>query len=316
MEELMIFSDIALKVLAAKEIGLIKTNAQFITEFSDREKFEAIVLQNERIGRVADTFIQQFAASDEDEGFICAFDDKFPFINSNVKNSDKPYLLFYKGDISLLRDLNKNVAVIGLINPTPQIEKREIDVVDRLVKSGLIIVSGLAKGCDAIAHKVCTDTGNKTIAILPSQIKKITPAVNRNLAKDIVINGGLLLTEYYKEPLSRQEAIGRFIERDRLQAMFSKAVVLIASYRKNEGDSGSRYAMEAARNYGIERYVMFNETIDFDDKQFGLNKDLVQLKYDAAKVLNKGSIEIIKTIFNSNLINNPNCIKATQLKLF
>ena len=312
----MIYSDIALKVLAAKEIGLIKTNAQFITEFSEFEKFEEIVLQNKRIGRVADTFIQQFAASDEDEGFVCVFDEKFPFINNNVKNSDKPYLLFYKGDITLLSDLNKNVAVIGLIDPTPQIEKREIEFVDQLVKSGLIVVSGLAKGCDAIAHKVCVDTGNKTIAILPSQISKITPAVNRNLAKDIVFKGGLLLTEYYKEPSSRQNAISRFIERDRLQAMFSKAVVLIASYRKNEGDSGSRHAMEAARNYGIERYAIFNKITDFDDKQFGLNKDLVQLKYDAVKVLNKGSVEIIKTAINSNLINDPDCIKPIQLKLF
>ena len=103
----MIYTDIALKVLAAKEIGLIKTNAQFITEFSEREKFEEIILRNERIGRVADTFIQQFATGDEDEGFICAFDDNFPLININVKNSDKPYLLFYKGDISLLSDLER-----------------------------------------------------------------------------------------------------------------------------------------------------------------------------------------------------------------
>lgn len=309
----MIYTDIALKVLAAKEIGLIKTNAQFITEFSDCEKFEELVLQNQRIGRVVDTFKQQFAADEDDEGIICAFDAKFPFINNNVKNSDRPYLLFYKGDITLLSDLNRNVAVIGLIDPTAQIEMREAEVVDRLVKSGLIVVSGLAKGCDTIAHKVCVQTGNKTVAILPSQISKIIPATNRNLAKDIVINGGLLLSEYYNEPLSRQEAISRFIERDRLQAMFSKAVVLIASYRKNEGDSGSRHAMEAARSYGIERYVMFNETTDFDDKQFGLNKDLVQLKYDAAKVLNKCSIDIIKTSINSNLINY---CKPIQLKLF
>lgn len=309
----MIYTDIALKVLAAKEIGLIKTNAQFITEFSEREKFEEIILRNERIGRVADTFIQQFATGDEDEGFICAFDDNFPLININVKNGDKPYLLFYKGDISLLSDLNKNVAVIGLIDPTPQIEKREIEVVGQLVKSELIVVSGLAKGCDAIAHKVCVNTGNKTIAILPSQISKITPAVNRSLAKEIVINGGLLLTEYYKEPLSRQDAIGRFIERDRLQAMFSKAVVLIASYRKNEGDSGSRHAMEAARNYRIDRFVMFNETTDLDDKQFGLNKDFVKSK--AVKILNKGSIETIKKSINSNLINNQDCITPKQLKI-
>ncbi len=189
-------------------------------------------------------------------------------------------------------------------------------MVKRLVNSDLVIVSGLAKGCDAIAHKFCVDTNNKTIAILPTQIKKISPAVNRNLAKDIVSKGGLLLTEYYKESTNRREAIGRYIERDRLQAMFSKAIVLIASYRKGEGDSGSRHAMEAANSYGIERYAMFNEATDIDDKQFGLNKDLVESKYSHVNILQQNSIEFIKTLINSNLVKSPDFASPTQLNCF
>lgn len=310
------YSDIALKVLAAKECELIKTNAQFWTQFSEQEKIEAAILQNDQIIKVINSFEQKFISSDSDEGVICAFDNEFPVINQNVKNSDRPFLLFYKGDVTLLNDLNKNVAVIGLIDPTEEIEKREVEVVKRLVNTDLIIISGLAKGCDAIAHKVCVDTGNKTIAILPTQINKISPAVNRNLAKEIVDKGGLLLTEYYKESTMKQEAIGRYIERDRLQAMFSKAVVLIASYRKGEGDSGSRHAMEAAKTYGIERYAMFNEATDIDDKQFGLNKDLTNSKYNCVKILQPSSIEFIKTLINSNLVKKPDLAKPTQLTLF
>jgi len=308
------YSDIALKVLAAKEYGLIKTNAQFWTQFSEREKIEEIVLKNDGFEQINNTVVQKF--TDSDEGFICAFDEEFPAINQKVKNSDKPYLLFYKGDISLLQDLNKNVAIIGLTDPTTEIEKREIEVVKGLVNSDLVVVSGLAKGCDAIAHKFCVDTNKKTIAILPTQINKISPAINRNLAKDIVSKGGLLLTEYYKESNSKQGAIGRYIERDRLQAMFSKAVILIASYRKGEGDSGSRHAMEAANSYGIERYAMFNEAIDIDDKQFGLNKDLVASKHSHVNVLQQNSIEFIKTLINSNLVKHPDIASPTQLELF
>ncbi|MDD4700572.1 MAG: DNA-processing protein DprA [Oscillospiraceae bacterium] len=308
------YSDIALKVLVAKECGLIKTNAQFWTQFSEREKIEEIGLENDGFTKIISTVVQQFTDS-SDEGFICAFDEEFPAINQKVKNSDKPYLLFYKGDINLLQDLNKNVAVIGLIDPTAEIEKREIEVVRRLVNSDLVIVSGLAKGCDSIAHKFCVDTNKKTIAILPTQINKISPAVNINLAKDIVSKGGLLLTEYYKESTNRQEAIGRYIKRDRLQAMFSKAVVLIASYRKGEGDSGSRHAIEAANSYGIEKYAMFNEATDINDKQFGLNNDLIALKHSHVNILQQNSIEFIKTIINSNLVKNPDTA-PTQLELF
>ena len=310
------YSDIALKVLVAKELGLIKSNAQFATDFSEQDNFLETISQSKNVEKATGNVINQYLNDNEDEGFICAYDKEFPIINITVKNSDKPYLLFYKGDLSLLKDLNKNVAVIGLTDPTPQIEKREIEVVSRLVNSKIAVVSGLAKGCDAIAHKVCMDCNGKTIAILPSQISKITPAVNKNLAKCIFEKGGLLLTEYYKDPNGRQDAIGRFIERDRLQAMFSKVVIMIASYRKNEGDSGSRHAMQAALNYGLERYIMFNEVSDENDKQFGLNKDFLNGKNGSVKILNKSSIEVISNIINTNLVNCPDNLKTEQLKFF
>jgi DNA processing protein len=224
--------------------------------------------------------------------------------------------LFYKGDITLLQDLNRNVAVIGLIDPTEEIEKRAVEVVKRLIKKELIIISGLAKGCDAIAHKVCVETDNKTIAILPTQINKISPVVNRNLAKKIVDKGGLLITEYYKESATRYEGIGRYIERDRLQAMFSKAIILIASYRKGEGDSGSRHAMRAAQKYEIEQYIMYNEDLDKNKIQFGLNEDLVNHPQKTkVKILLTNSIAQIKKIQNPNLSIMTNKMTDDQLTL-
>ena len=82
------------------------------------------------------------------------------------------------------------------------------------------------------------------------------------------------MSEYVSEPKNKYESVNRFIERDRLQALFSKAVVLIASYRKGEGDSGSRHAFEKAKEYGKKRLVMYRES-DATDLTFGLNKDYV-----------------------------------------
>ena len=59
-----------------------------------------------------------------------------------------------------------------------------------------------------------------------------------------------------------------------MQALYSNAVVLIASFREGEGDSGSRHAFEKAREYGKKRFVMFRK-IDSNDLIFGLNKDYV-----------------------------------------
>lgn len=300
------YSEITLKVLAAVECGIIKSNAQFWNEFEKREIFEKTILKDSNFNKVLKTLEDEFSLSSNEESIISIYDDLFPIINKNVKNKgDKPYLLFYKGNLSLLNDLNKNVAVIGLVNPDNKIINRENDIVKKLTENDLVIVSGLAKGCDSVAHKSCVDNGGKTIAILPSPLSKIYPAENKQLAEEILQKNGLLLSEYYKEPKSRSEAINRFIKRDRLQAMFSKAIILIASYRKGEGDSGSRHAMEAARKYEIDRYVMYNNKTDENNIQFALNKDLLFGKYEInVKVLQVSSIKDIKLLKNKNLIHD------------
>lgn len=310
------YSNIALKVLAAKECGVIKSNAQFCKAFSNRAEFEAKVEKDSRVIQMMEKLSDEWE-SFGGEGFICIYDEEFPVMNPKVKNkSEKPHLFFYKGNLSLLEDLNKNMAIIGLLDPDEKIRERESDAVRQLVGNGLVIVSGLATGCDTIAHEVCLEMGGETIAILPSQINKIYPAENQGLADKIVDQGGLLLSEYYKGPTTKYGAIGRLIERDRLQAMFAKAILLVASYRKGEGDSGSRHAMEAARKYEIERYAMYNAKIDKDDKQFGLNKDLVNIEdNNKVMVFKPSSITHIKSLKNLALVKKPGKIKNDQLKL-
>ena len=72
-----------------------------------------------------------------------------------------------------------------------------------------------------------------------------------------------------------------------MQALYSKAVILIASFRKGEGDSGSRHAFEKAKEYGKKRLVMYRES-DSNDLTFGLNKDYVM---QGEKVVSRNEIE-------------------------
>ena len=92
----------------------------------------------------------------------------------------------YKGDITLLNDANKKVAVIGVLTPTNQIIERERNVVRSLAIKGFNVVSGLAKGCDTVAHIESVKNGVKTIACLPSSIENVYPKQNIDLAKEIV----------------------------------------------------------------------------------------------------------------------------------
>lgn len=211
-------------------------------------------------------------------------DDDFPIIQRGVKDGDRPVALFYKGDINLLRTVYDNVAVIGLLSPSEQIEADEQMVARKIVEQGKRIVSGLALGCDTIGHRVSLDCGGKTIAFLSSPLTEINPPSNRPLANEIVTKGGLLVSEYFRKASSKREFIGRYAERDRLQAMFAEAVVLVASYaQKDYGkDSGSRFAMGKAVEYGVPRYVIYDSTKDSGNPMFNLSREAIS---NGAKIL-------------------------------
>lgn len=232
------------------------------------------------------------------DGFVAFGDDDFPFVNiqnsnlffnnnapnrntQKLKDSETPVFLSYKGDLKLLSANNINIAVIGVLNPIPQIEELEKNIVTKLVKNEAVIVSGLALGCDTIGHKVALKNNMPTIAILPSTLADIVPAQNSDLAEEITLNGGLLISEYYEKANSLKEQVSRFINRDRLQALFSDMVLLTASYSADDTmknkklDSGSRHAMNKAREYGIRTAVMYEKEI-FSHDQFNLNKEYMQ----------------------------------------
>ena len=258
-------SNISIKLFGLIKTGVIKTNAHFWKTFYNEDYINTFPCD-----------LQAVEQEIKDKGInvISVFDENFPSVNVKLKNSEKPFFFAYKGDITLLNNVDKNVAVIGVLTPTKEIEEREQKVVKSLTERGFNIVSGLAKGCDAVAHSESIKNNVKTIAFLPSTIENIYPKENIGLAKEIINKGGLIITEYVNEPKNKYESVKRFIERDRLQALYSKAVVLIASFRKGEGDSGSRHAFEKAKEYGKKRLVMYRES-DATNLTFGLNKDYV-----------------------------------------
>jgi len=250
---------------------------------------------------------------DSCDGLIAIGDKNFPEYRGNVKQSEQPIYLFYKGDIDLLNIHNNNITVIGLLNPDETIEARERKIVEEIIKRDITIVSGLAFGCDSIAHQQAM-AGGKTIAILPSPLNDILPAKNRNLAFEIVEEGGLLITEYYEKFKSKMELSSRYKERDRLQALFCDTIILAASYAQDSAkrwnkhdkklDSGARLAMEYAKNYKISSAIMYNEDTDKDNPMFDLNRQLLAEQKDIVILTPKNLEKIINKIKEKKHIEN------------
>lgn len=237
------------------------------------------------------------ALGDSIDGIVAINDKEFPTYKiKNIKDKDKPVLLAYKGDLKLLSKLNLlRIAVIGILKPGEDIEKLEENILDKILAKDAVIVSGLANGCDEKAHRYTLEKNRATVAILPSTLKKILPTSNAKLAQEIVANGGLLISEYLTECKNPKfELAKRYIDRDRLQALFSDAVCLIASYSEKDSkidrkkDSGSRHALNKAKEWNITRLAPVGLGLN-DDERFNLNRE----------ILNNGALEIT----NKNIEN-------------
>lgn len=243
------------------------------------------------------------------DGIVAFGDERFPHYRGNVKKSEQPIVLFYRGDLSLLKETNKNIAVIGLLNPDRDIEKIEQEVVSELVKNGATIVSGLALGCDSIAHRQTLRSNGKTVAILPSPLNHILPAKNLELANEIVRKKGLLITEYYADAQSKQELAGRYRARDRLQALFSDFIILSASYAKNDqgNDSGSRWAIQYALEYSISIAVIYDELTDKYNPKYELNRQLLNEQKGEIMIINRSNLDsIVKNNLSKKTIDRNN----------
>jgi len=232
------------------------------------------------------------------DGVVAIGDDDFPPHRGVVKNSEKPVFLFYRGNLSLLDEKNNNVAVIGLLNPDQETDEIERAVVAIMVENGTTIVSGLAFGCDTIAHRQALDSKGYTVAILPSPLNNIIPTKNKGLANDIVENNGLLITEYLTDAKSKRELGGRYQERDRLQALFCNTIVLSASYAKNDlgNDSGSRLAMGYALNYSIPRAVIYDPENNLHNPKYDLNRQIIEDDPKTIKINHHNMISILQKI--------------------
>lgn len=317
------YTDNSLNILTAKSYKGIG-NAWIVKNLKGNESVEAVVsLLNKTIKgeltnvdefeRLKNNFEAKLIEKFEEccDGFVALGDPNFPQHRGNVKESEQPVFLYYKGNIDLLSIENKNISVIGLLNPEGNIEERERNIVAQFIKNGATIVSGLAFGCDSISHQQALDSNGNTVAILPSPLNNILPARNKGLAFKIVEEGGLLVTEYGTDFKSQMELSSRYKERDRLQALFCDTIVLAASYAQTSAerwkmfgqklDSGARLAMGYAKDYNIPRAVMYDEHIDENNPMFDLNRDLIKEQRDIAIITQDNVCEAVTIIMNKQL---------------
>lgn len=168
---------------------------------------------------------------------------EYPDLLSHI--SDKPPILFYRGNLSLLA--TPCIGVVGTRKLTPYGKQVATAITRDLVRHGFTIVSGLALGADTAAHQATLENEGQTIAILGTGIDDPTifPQSNVGLARAILDKGGLIMSEY---PAGTHGTKFTFPRRNRIISGISKGVVVIEADEKSGALITARCALEQNRD--------------------------------------------------------------------
>ena len=164
--------------------------------------------------------------------------DSYPSYLKEIPNP--PPLLYYQGE--LLEQDQWAVAVVGTRRLTSYGRQVTRDLVAGLVQNNITIVSGLARGIDAIAHQTAVELGGRTLAVLGSGLDCIYPAENRTLAQEITQGHGAIISEY---GLGIQPEAKNFPPRNRIISGLSLGVIIV--------EAGSRSGALITTNFALEQ---------------------------------------------------------------
>ncbi len=179
---------------------------------------------------------------------------------------DAPTVLYYRGNANL--NESKIISIIGTRSNTDYGKQITEEIIETLQPHQALITSGLAYGIDAVAHKTCVNNNIATVGILAHGLDTIYPAQHKSLAKDMLLNGGLL-TEFRKN--TKPDRFN-FPQRNRIVAGIADATIVIETAIKG----GSMITAEMAYNYNKDLFAVPGKI--YDNKSSGCLKLIQQNK--------------------------------------
>lgn len=167
-------------------------------------------------------------------------DELFPEAFKAI-GEDCPERIYAMGNLDLLKR-ERMVAIIGSRKATRTGNNKAYDLGVSYAKKGYVVISGLALGCDASAHRGCMAADGGTIAIVATGLNLVHPRENIPLQEEILQKGGLILSE---QPLGVKANPTRLVARNRLQAALSEEIV-VAECPEH---SGTMHTVRFAQKY-------------------------------------------------------------------
>ncbi|MFH0805422.1 MAG: DNA-processing protein DprA [Patescibacteria group bacterium] len=189
-------------------------------------------------------------------GLITIQDESYPKLLKEIYAP--PAILYIKGNFS--PNDKFSLGIVGTRNPSDYGRQITPIITSELSKSGITIVSGLAKGIDAIAHKTAIDNNGRTIAVLGSGIdsKSIYPVINKYLSEKITENGAVI-SEF---PINTKPLAQNFPQRNRIISGLSLGILVIEASEKSGSMITARNALEQNREvFAIPGDILSNNSL-------------------------------------------------------
>lgn len=183
-------------------------------------------------------------AAEPDNHILTLADSGYPA--SLLQTADPPCLLYAKGRPELLQ--NSALAIVGARNASPQGEQNAAAFAHALAEAGITVVSGLALGIDAAAHRGGLQGTGSTVAVIGTGADRIYPARNAALARQIAENG-LILSEF---PLGMPPVAHNFPRRNRIISGLTRGVLVVEAAL----GSGSLITARLAGEQGREVFAL------------------------------------------------------------
>lgn len=159
---------------------------------------------------------------------------------------DPPLTLYYKGR---LPEDEPTLAIVGTRKPTEYGKQAAAAFAKGLASAGLLVVSGLAYGIDAVAHQATLEVGGRTIAVLPGGLDQVYPREHERLGSEIVGSGGALISEY---PPGVPPAKYHFGVRNRIIAGLSLGTLIVEAAEH----SGTLLTARSTLEYNRELFAV------------------------------------------------------------
>jgi len=202
-----------------------------------------------------DLKLQQMTSIYEQDTICCIsfLDKEYPITLTNIYQ--QPWILYAKGNVQLLTH-QRILAIIGTRAPTHYGNEVLKRLVPEFVAAEMSIVSGLAKGIDAMAHRITLQSGGDCIAVIGGGLYHIYPRENTRLSH-MILQKGLILSEY--PPIFKPKP-WHFPMRNRLISGLSRAILVVESKQK----SGTFITVERGLEQGKDIFAVpgniFSET--------------------------------------------------------